>query len=141
MNKLLNNIREVVLKLNRLKYCGYDIHPAAKISLGVRIDKSYPKGIHIGEETYVARGAYIFSHDYCRALHTDTFIGRRCFIGANAIILPGVKLGDNTIVGAGAVVTKSFEGGVILAGNPAKIVRKGITTKKYGMIQQNIDER
>ena len=48
MNKLLNNIREVVLKLNRLKYCGYDIHPAAKISLGVRIDKSYPKGIHIG---------------------------------------------------------------------------------------------
>lgn len=141
MNKLLNNIRELVLKINRLKYRGYDIHPTVQISLGVRIDKSYPKGIHIGEETYIAKGAYIFSHDYCRALHIDTFIGRRCFIGANAIILPGVKLGDNTIVGAGAVVTKSFEGGVILAGNPAKIIRSGIITRKFGMIKHDSEKQ
>lgn len=41
----------------------------------------------------------------------------------NAMILPGVKLGNNTIVGAGSVVTKSFEGDCIIAGNPAKKIK------------------
>lgn len=43
----------------------------------------------------------------------------------NAMILPGVRLGDHTIVGAGAVVTKSFsEGNCVIARNPARIIRK-----------------
>ena len=52
-------------------------------------------------------------------------IGRDCWIGTNSTILPGVELGDKTIVGANTVVTKSFpEGNVILAGTPAKVIRK-----------------
>jgi len=43
-----------------------------------------------------------------------------CWIGANAIILPGVEIGEDSIVGAGSVVTKSFPAGIIIAGNPAK---------------------
>lgn len=55
----------------------------------------------------------------------DVIIGKKCWIGMNAIILPGVKLGDNTIVGAGSVVTKSFpDGNLVIAGNPAKIINK-----------------
>ena len=50
-------------------------------------------------------------------------IGKACWIGARAIIMPGVKLGDASVVGAGAVVTKSFEAGVIVAGNPARAIR------------------
>ena len=43
----------------------------------------------------------------------------------NSIILPGVKLGDKTIVGAGSIVTKSFEeGNCVIVGNPAKIIKK-----------------
>ncbi len=43
----------------------------------------------------------------------------------NAVILPGVTLGDHTVVGAGAIVTKSFpDGHCIIAGNPAKEIRK-----------------
>lgn len=52
-------------------------------------------------------------------------IGKRCWIGMNAVILPEVVLGDYTIVGANAVVTKSFpEGCMIIAGNPAQIVKQ-----------------
>jgi acetyltransferase-like isoleucine patch superfamily enzyme len=55
----------------------------------------------------------------------DVILGKDCWIGMNAVILPGVVLGDKTIVGAGSVVTKSFpEGNCIIAGNPAKIIRK-----------------
>ncbi|MDE6182038.1 MAG: sugar O-acetyltransferase [Eubacteriales bacterium] len=51
-------------------------------------------------------------------------IGDNCWLGGNSIILPGVKLGNNVVVGAGAVVTKSFGDNVVLGGNPAKIIKK-----------------
>lgn len=50
-------------------------------------------------------------------------IGRNCWIGAGAIILPGITIGDNTVVGAGSVVTKDLPPNVIAAGNPCKIMR------------------
>lgn len=51
-------------------------------------------------------------------------IGEKCWIGMNAIILPGVVLGMHTIVGAGSVVTKSFtDGYCVIAGNPAKVIK------------------
>ncbi|WP_338463716.1 acyltransferase [Franconibacter daqui] len=51
-------------------------------------------------------------------------LGENCFLGFNAKVLPGVTLGEWTIVGAGAVVTKSFAGYCMIAGNPAKIIKK-----------------
>ncbi|RIM07161.1 acyltransferase, partial [Staphylococcus cohnii] len=55
----------------------------------------------------------------------DVRLGKNCWLGMNSVILPGVSLGDNTIVGAGSIVTKSFdEGNVVIAGNPAKIVKQ-----------------
>ena len=50
-------------------------------------------------------------------------IGNHCWIGGHATILPGVTLGNNVIVGAGAVVTRSFGDNLVIAGNPAKVVR------------------
>ena len=46
-----------------------------------------------------------------------------CWIGANAILLPGVTIGENSVVGAGSVVTKSIPAGVVAAGIPAKIIK------------------
>ena len=55
----------------------------------------------------------------------DVRLGEKCWLGMNSMILPGVILGNNTIVGAGAIVTKSFpEGHCIIAGNPARLIRK-----------------
>lgn len=47
-----------------------------------------------------------------------------CWIGANCVILPGVTIGENAVVGAGSVVTKSVPGGAVAAGNPAKVIKE-----------------
>lgn len=132
-------IRLLVIKLRyyyQTKVKHMDIAPSALVSFGTKIDKVNPRGIHIEEETYIASGTRILAHDYCLKRHADTYIGRRCFIGADAIVLCGVNIGDEVIVGAGSVVTKDVPANCIVAGNPARIIRKGITTSKYGQLKK-----
>jgi UDP-2-acetamido-3-amino-2,3-dideoxy-glucuronate N-acetyltransferase len=54
----------------------------------------------------------------------QTVIKLGATIGANATILPGITIGENAMVGAGSVITKDVPAGVVVIGNPAKIVRK-----------------
>lgn len=55
----------------------------------------------------------------------DVRIGKKCWLGMNSVILPGVVLGDHTVVAAGAVVTKSFpQGHVLIGGAPARILKE-----------------
>lgn len=51
-------------------------------------------------------------------------IGHNVWIGGNAVVMPGVTIGDNTVIGAGSVVTKDIPSDVIAAGNPCKVIRK-----------------
>lgn len=88
-------------------------------------------GIVIGEGTIIAPNVGLISsnHDINNfdehLLVEPIVIGKKCWIGMNSVILPGVKLGDHTIVGAGSVVTKSFpEGNCVIVGNPARIIKK-----------------
>ncbi|MES1154821.1 MAG: acyltransferase [Pseudorhodoplanes sp.] len=111
-----------------------NIDPSARFSLKVHFDRTHPRGIHIGSESYVAFGAVILTHDMTRGLYADTRIGARCFIGAHSILLPGVTIGDGSIVAAGSVVTRDVPSGTIVAGNPARIVRTGIRTYRSGCL-------
>lgn len=87
-------------------------------------------GISIGDDTIFGPGVKIIfaNHDPNNHMNWKKCppikIGSRCWIGANAVILPGVELGDDCIVGAGAVVTKHFTHHSVLVGIPAKSVRK-----------------
>ena len=51
-------------------------------------------------------------------------IGKNCWLGAGVIVLPGVTIGDNTVVGAGSVVTKDIPSNVVAVGNPARVLRE-----------------
>ncbi|HEY9538685.1 MAG TPA: sugar O-acetyltransferase [Kiloniellaceae bacterium] len=51
-------------------------------------------------------------------------LGRNVWIGGAAVILPGVSIGDNAVIGAGSVVTKDVPAGCVVAGNPAKMIRE-----------------
>ena len=111
-----------------------DIDRSARIFVLTKLDTTYPQGVHIGAETLIASGAIVFTHDLARNLRTDTYIGRRCFVGANAIIMAGVNIGDEVIVGSGAIVTKDVPPNTIVAGNPAKVIKSDIKTKKFGQL-------
>jgi acetyltransferase-like isoleucine patch superfamily enzyme len=112
---------------------GMDIGDGAFVSMRARLDFTNPRGVHVGEGTYVAFDSIIFAHDMSRLLHTHTYVGKFCFIGAQAIIMPGVRIGDHCIIGSGAVVTRDVPSGSIVAGNPAKVIRSGIRTVKWGI--------
>lgn len=51
-------------------------------------------------------------------------ISRNCWIGVGVIIVPGVTIGDNTVIGAGSIVTKHIPGNVLAVGNPCKVLRE-----------------
>jgi len=53
-------------------------------------------------------------------------IGKRCWIGINSIILPGVTIGDNVVIGAGSVVTSDIPSNMIAVGSPARVIRKNL---------------
>ena len=133
---ILRKIRIFLLKLRK-----YDVKYSTIIEGSVQLDKLYPSGIHIGENTLVARGVTILSHDHCKRVNNnqpfliDTFIGKNCFIAVGAIILPGVKIGDEVIVGAGAVVTKDVPSNTVVAGNPAKKIRENIKMNDFAALE------
>lgn len=111
---------------------GMDLHPSVELSMSARLDLTFPIGVHIGEASYVAFEACILTHDRTRGIYLHTWIGKHCFIGARAIVLPGVTIGDGSIIAAGAVVTRDVCAGSMVAGNPARVIRSGIQTGPYG---------
>lgn len=99
-------------------YSSFDIYTSAShIKYGVGV--ALGPGVKIISKNHDLYN--IWKHDN----YEDVVIGNYCWIGANAVILPGVILGDHTIVGAGAIVTKPFPNGYcVIVGNPARVVKK-----------------
>lgn len=93
--------------------------------------------IEIGDDTNIGGNVKILDNDFHPLEEEDrrldvkekigvrpVKIGKNCFIGCNALILKGTELGDGCVVGAGAVVSGKFEAHCVIAGNPARVIRK-----------------
>lgn len=91
------------------------------------------EGVEIGDGCIFATGIQILDgdqHEVVSANHKGSIdrprkitIGRNVWVGLNAIILKGTEIGDNSVVGAGAVVRGKFPANCVIAGNPAKVVK------------------
>lgn len=86
-------------------------------------------GITIDDGVMVAANAQLISNNHdlydhavltCKPVH----LKRNCWIGAGATILPGVTVGENAVVGAGSIVTRDVEDNTVVAGNPARVVKR-----------------
>jgi len=119
--------------LNRI--WGMDLHPTCQFSLTTRFDRTFPRGVHVGAETYLAFEAAVLTHEMVKARYAHTRIGRRCFIGARSLIMPGVVIGDGSIVAAGSIVTKDVPARSIVAGNPARILQSDVEVGAYGRLR------
>ena len=101
-----------------------------------------PYLISIGSNCQITSGVKVHTHGGAQAIRDkypdfDCFgkvkIGDYVYIGNNSMIMPGITIGDNVIIGAGSIVTKSIPSNCVVAGNPAKYI---CSTDDY--IQRNI---
>ncbi|MEO6091802.1 MAG: DapH/DapD/GlmU-related protein [Novosphingobium sp.] len=99
-----------------------DIHPSARIAATALIDRTWPKGVHIGAGAVIDEEAVVLTHDVVRGLFLDTRIGEGATLGPRAIVLPGVTVGKGAHLLAGAVVIRDVPDHATVAGNPARIV-------------------
>lgn len=134
--------------VSRESYVGYLKDIGVRIGSGVYIvdptrcelDLTRPFLLEIGNDVIITDGVRVLTHDFSYSVVARQFpgsihplcdkvtIGNNVFLGSHAIILPGTKIGDNCIVGAGAVVKGLVSPNSVLAGNPARTI---CTTDEY----------
>jgi len=115
-------------------FCDYgaNIHLADGVFVNFNCVFLDPAAIHIGAQTMLGPSVQLYTatHPLDAAtrvagpeLAFPIHIGSRVWIGGGTIVLPGVTIGDDTVIGAGSVVTKPIPAGVVAAGNPCRIIR------------------
>jgi acetyltransferase-like isoleucine patch superfamily enzyme len=114
-------LRQRLQRLVQVRWWRMDIHPTAWIAPTALIDRTWPKGVHIGAQCIIDEEAVILTHDLTRGVYLDTRIGDRSVLGPRSIVLPGLTIGEDCIVSAGALVTRDMPANSIAIGNPATV--------------------
>ncbi len=122
-----------LLRLYYTRVWGMTIGRGTRISLSARLDKTNPRGVVIGEYTALTFNSAVLTHDFINRQHKTTRIGSYCFIGAGAVIFPGVTVGDHCIIGSNAVVMRDVPPHSFAMGNPARVITQGIETVAWGI--------
>jgi len=86
-------------------------------------------GITIEDNTILAANVQLITNNHDLSQHNiisckPVHLKKNCWIGAGVTILPGVTIGENSVIGAGSVVTKDIEDNTVAVGSPAKVIKK-----------------
>ncbi len=127
------------------KHCHFGKNVYANFNLTL-VDDSH---IYVGDYTMLGPNVVIATagHPILPELREKAYqynmpvhIGRNCWIGAGALIMPGVTIGDNTVIGAGSVVTKDIPANVVAVGNPCRVLREiGENDREFYFKDKRID--
>ena len=116
------NLRERFYRWVQVRVWGMNIEPSARIAASALIDRTWPRGVHIGARCVIGEEAVVLTHDLTRGIYLDTRIGDDTVVGPRAIILPGVTVGARSVISPGALVNKDVPDDATATGNPARVV-------------------
>ena len=112
---------------------GYNVHVGDHVFLNYGCTLLDVCAIRIGDGTQIGPGVQLYAADHPRSAAdrdagfecgAPVTIGRNVWIGGHAIVLPGVTIGDDAVIGAGSVVTRDVAAGATVGGNPARALGK-----------------
>ena len=111
--------------------CGKNIHLGKNVFINSGCHFQDQGGIYIGDGTFIGHNVILatLNHDLNPNSRGDMWpkpihLGKKVWIGSGAIVLPGVTIGDNSVIAAGSVVTKNVPENSVYGGNPAKLIKK-----------------
>ncbi len=105
-------------------FLGMKVGDQTSFALMVMLDIMFPEKIRVGRNTVIGYNTTILAHEYLIKEFRlgDVVIGDEVMIGANSTILPGVEIGDHSIVSAGTLVHKDVPAGAFVGGNPMRVI-------------------
>lgn len=120
---------------------GHHCHFGKNIYVNYNLTAVDDTHIYVGDNTMIAPNVILASaahpldpeerrkgYQYNQPVH----IGKNCWLGAGVIVVPGVSIGDDTVIGAGSVVTKDIPSGVVAVGNPCRVIKEIKREEKNG---------
>lgn len=123
-----------ILKSYHRIFNGLIIDQSSSISLATKFRQKRRGLIRVNEKTLLAFDVLILTYDFRSSKEKPVNIGPNCFIGGGSIIMPGVSIGEGSIVAAGALVVDDVPAFSMVGGNPARILRSDIETGAYGRL-------
>lgn len=130
---------------------GHHVHFGKNVYANFNLTLVDDTHIYVGDYTMIGPNVTIATagHPILPVLREQAYqynasvhIGRNCWLGAGVIVLPGVTIGDNSVIGAGSIVTKDIPANVIAVGNPCRILREiSDHDREYYFKDKKIDQK
>lgn len=122
-----------LLRVLVIRLCGISIGKGCYVGFNVAFDTNFPELITIGDRVTISHNVSVYAHTItpaksrlARVYHSTAAvkINDGAWLSAGSMVVPGVEIGADCMIGAGAVVTRSTQPGSLYAGNPARLIRK-----------------